>query len=142
MMRMAALPFISLNTGWTVEYFELDPDLYEFAPDPDPVASLADWRCSERYDDRWAAMLRRTFDLEPTETCVTYRLRIERAPGRVVLFINGRRLGEVMAYPFEFDVTDYVALEQNQIALRVACAECDGYQGFFGAVYLRAIPCE
>lgn len=136
---MEPTQIISLDAGWTVEYFELQPDLFEFGAEAQPVESLRLWRCSERFDERWGATLQRTFDLEIAEICVRYYLSIEHAPGTLILYLNGRRMGAVDgSVPFMFDVTDYVTLEDNRIAFRVECREDAG----FGAVALLQVPCE
>jgi hypothetical protein len=130
---------ISLDRDWLCEYFEHEPDVYELASSALAVPSLAGWTCSGRYDGGWAAYLQHTFFLEPTDFCVSYFLQIESAPGNIVLFVNGRRLGQFDgSRPFSFDITDYVALEENSLALRVDC----GGRGRFGRVYLQPVPCE
>jgi hypothetical protein len=136
---MDALPKISLDKDWLCEYYEREPDVYEFASSGFHVPSLSAWICSPRYDGGWAAYLQHTFYLEPTDFCVSYILHIDYAPGNIVLFVNGRRLGAFDgSRPFSFDITDYVALEDNSIALGVDCSE----RGHFGAVYLQPVPCD
>lgn len=132
---------LSLDARWRVEYFEIDPDLYEFGSTGQPVESLRQWRCEGRYDEGWAAWLRHTFWLEPADACVNYELDIPAAPGRVVLYVNGRRLGEFDGErPFHFDITDYVALEDNWVGLRVACGPCLA-GARFGEIRLHTVPC-
>lgn len=130
---------ISLNDNWKADYFELEPDLFEFGADAEPVADLSTWTCGGRYDETWGATLQRTFNLEVAEICVRYQLSIERAPGIVILYINGRRMGVIDgSQPFSFDVTDYVTLEDNLIVFRVECRS----SASFGAVTLLQFPCE
>jgi hypothetical protein len=133
-------PPISLNDGWTVEYFEKEPDLYELAAAGIPVPSLRAFTCSGRLDGTWMAWLTRTFDVPPIlEVCLRYDLHIRAAPGVILLYVNGRRLGEVDgARPFVFDVTDFITLEDNQVALRVDCAQ----GGAFGDVFLKPELCR
>lgn len=130
---------ISLDDGWTVEYFEREPDLYEFAASGQPVPSLRAFSYSGRVDDSWLAWLTRTFDVPPIlDVCLRFDLHITAAPGDIVLYMNGQRLGEVEGRePFVLDVTDFITLEDNQIALRVDCAQ----GGAFGEVVLKAEPC-
>ncbi|CAG1770764.1 hypothetical protein BAC2_01259 [uncultured bacterium] len=136
---MEKLPLISLDRDWQCAYFEREPNVRELASPGTPVPSLPDWSCSRRYGSPWAAYLQHTFHLEPTDECVSYILHIESAPGTVVLYVNGRRLGEFDgSLPFSFDITDYVALEDNSMALRVECAE----SGRFGKLHLQPLPCE
>jgi hypothetical protein len=136
---MSIPPPIPLDGGWTVEYFEKDPDLYEFQAAGDSVPSLRRFACSRRVDGGWMAWLTRTFDVPPIlDVCLRFDLHIASAPGTVVLYINGRRMGEVDGRrPFVFDVTDYITLEDNLIGLRVDC----GQPGAFGDMFLKAEPC-
>ena len=85
------------------------------------------------------AWLTRTFDVPPIlDVCLRFDLHIRAAPGVIVLYINGRRLGKVVgSQPFVFDVTDYTTLEDNLIGLRLDC----GSTGAFGDVFLKAEPC-
>jgi hypothetical protein len=103
------------------------------------VPSLIDWRRGEHQKRAGFAELQRSVYLEPTEVCISYVLHIDSAPGKVVLNVNGRRLGHFDGrQPFTFDITDYVALEDNTIVLRVDCSA----RGRFGAIYLEQMPCE
>lgn len=138
-MSSSALVPVSLDANWQVEYFEVNPDLYEWAAAAQPVPSLSKWHCTARFDEAWAAMLHTRFDLLPLDICVHYLLHIERAPGSIILYINGRRMGEIDGgVPFCFDVTDYVTLEDNQMSIKVMCADA----GTFGRVYLLPVACE
>jgi hypothetical protein len=131
---------MSLNANWMVDYFEKEPDLFEFAPAGQSVPLLSAWRCSDRFDTGWAAWLMHTFYLEPTDDCVSYVLKLISTPGPVTLYVNGRRMGELDGDGgFEFDITDYVALEDNWIAFRVDCAP--GEDRRFAGVRITAIPC-
>lgn len=127
-----------LDAGWMVEYFELITDLGEWAAAANPVGSLQQWRFSGRYDEGWAAWLTVTFEMEPIlDTCMRYELHIDAAPSPLKLFVNGRRMGEVVHFPLVLDVTDFVAYEDNRLAIRV------GYDavGQFGRVLLLGILC-
>lgn len=146
-MQSSALAPVRLEHGWQVEYFELEPSLYEWAAAAQPVPRLGGWRCTGRYDEGWAAMLQVRFNLLPADICVRYMLHIERAPGTITLYVNGRRMGEIDgSQPFVFDVTDYVVLEANVIMMRVACeaacADCSDQGSTFGRVWLQPVPCE
>ena len=136
---MNSFPLISLDDGWTVEYFEKEPDLYEFAASGIPVPSLRAFTCGGRVDEGWNAWLTRTFDVPPIlDVCLRFDLHLTSAPGPVVLVINGRRVGVVDgSRPFTCDVTDMITLEDNEIAFGVDCAA----GGRFGDVYLKAEPC-
>ncbi|MDX2141690.1 MAG: hypothetical protein SF123_26620 [Chloroflexota bacterium] len=128
---------IHLNTDWTCEYFEIEPDLYEFQEYGERIARLADWQFAPRYPEGWAAWLEKRFNLTPLDECVHYELRIEAVPTGAQLSVNGRQFGAVAA-PATYDITDYVTLDDNRLAFRVE----SGADGAFGAVRLAAIPCE
>lgn len=136
---MTELPVVPLETGWQCDYFEIDPDLYEFAPEPVTITYLSDWRCSGRFTTNWAAYLQRQFDLEPmADVCLRYVLHIASAPTSTRVYINNTLVGEYLNAALTVDVTDHVWLEGNTVALRVVCAE----PGTFNGVYLRAVPCR
>lgn len=127
---------LPLDTDWTCDYFEVDPDLYEFQDYTAALSHLGDWHFEQRYAEGWAAWLERRFYLHPTSECVRYQLSIAAVPSGAQLSVNGRQLGSVSA-PATFDVTDYVTLDENRIAFRVE----SGAQGAFGEVKLLAISC-
>jgi hypothetical protein len=128
---------IHLNTDWTCEYFEIDPDLYEFQDYRERSARLADWQFAPRYPEGWAAWLEKRFMLTAQDVCVRYELRIEAVPAGAQLSVNGRQFG-VVAAPAVYDITDYVTLDENRLAFRVE----SGAEGMFGAIRLVATPCE
>jgi hypothetical protein len=130
---------ISLDNDWLCQYFERETDGKRSAASGIPVPSLAAWTRGDPCQTGGVAYLQRGVYLEPTDLCVSYILHIDSAPGKVVLYVNGRRLGHLDGTrPFHFDITDYMALEENAIALSVVCAA----PGSFGAIYLQQVPCE
>jgi hypothetical protein len=133
---MNTLPTLSLDENWRCAYFEDKHNAW--SPGSVHVHSLSEWLSATRASGI-AAVLFHQFDLEPTDFCVNYMLHVESAPGTIRLEINGRRMGEFDGSPaFAFDVTDYVALEDNTISFQVDCSAA----GKFGAVYLEQVPCE
>lgn len=133
---------LQLNTDWVCEYFEMEPGLYEFMNDV-PVALLAEWSFDKRRTANWLAWLRRAFTLHPTGECVHYYLLIDSAPDTAAIYINGQAVGLFTPPgpddpPFELDVTDFVALGQNELAFRLGA----GAAGGFDNVRLQAVPCE
>lgn len=135
------LPPLSLDPGWVCEYFELRPDLYEFAKDV-PVPSLSAWSFDRIRSENWAAWLRRRFRLDALDMCVSYYLYIDTAPQHARIYINNHHVADYLAPgpddpPFELDVTAYVALGENMLAFRV---ECDA-PGQFSGVRLQPVPC-
>ena len=127
---------IPLNHGWTCEYFEMNAGQRQFTDD-EPVPSLAEWVFDKRRGENWAAWLKCGFDLQPTDACVTYTLRIDSAPEETQLFINGEKLGVIPETPFSIDVTNLVALEYNEIVLRVEWNAAGRFEG----ISLQAVPC-
>lgn len=123
---------ISLDSHWRCAFTEQLP---EGGIDGFDVESLVGF--DPRAIEGRFAWLERAFDLPMPDECINYRLEIDYAPRDTHLFINGRALGEI-ATPFHFDVTDFVALEDNRIVLRVAHNAFGG----FGPMWLVAIPCE
>ncbi len=135
---MTKLPTISLLSNWTVDYFEDDTaSLYEFMA-TDPLSSLANWTFDRRRTEGWLAWLQKKFDLPVMNNiaCMNYLLEIDEVPYGAVLVINGREFGAVQT-PFQMDVTDFIALEDNRIAFRVAKTS-----GSFQGIRLVAVPCE
>lgn len=136
---MSRLPTISLLSNWTCDYFEDGTaSLYEFM-NPEPVPSLATWAFDKRRTEGWLAWLQKKFDLPVMNNieCMNYELEIDYVPYGAVLILNGRDFGAVQT-PFRMDVTDFIALEDNRIAFRVA----SGTQGAFQGVRLVAVPCQ
>lgn len=134
---MAHLPYVLLSGGWSCDYFELNPTLYEFM-ETHAIPLLQSWTFDKRMNENWAAWIWRTFDLPPMDDiCLNYVLSISQTPDRVELHLNGRNLGMISA-PLEIDVTDMVTLDENRIAFRVPCDA----EGQFGDIRLRAVPCR
>jgi hypothetical protein len=138
-MRGKATPMliIRLEHDWQCEYVEIDPDLFEFIDNRTAISSLADWRFDARFAEGWAAWLERAFTLAPQDECVRYVLEIAAAPQGAQLTINTAKLGAIST-PAEIDITEWVHLDDNRIGLRVE----SGAQGTFGALRLRAVPCD
>ena len=128
---------LNLDSQWSCDYFETEPDLFELQDFRVSLPALGDWRFDGRFPIGWAAWLERRFNLYPTDTCVHYALSIAAAPDGAELSVNGRQFGAVSA-PCQIDITDFVTLEENRIAFRVQ----SGAVGRFEGVRLTAVPCE
>jgi hypothetical protein len=115
--------------------------VYEFATQ-DTIVTLSQWSFDKRRSEGWRAWLQRSFRLEPTDFCVRYFLLIDTAPQGTDIFINDQSVAVYTVGdddpPFELDVTNYVALEDNTIAFRVDCETV----GQFAGVRLLAVPCD
>lgn len=138
----ARLPSLGLDNGWTCDYFELEPGLYELMT-AQAVPSLAAWSFDRRRVDNWAAWLQRSFTLEPVDMCINYALLIDSAPAGTEIHVNGRQAGVYMPSgldepPYEVDVTLLVALGENRIAFRVPWDA----EGVFSGVRLQPVPCQ
>lgn len=133
---MTKLPIIALNAGWTCEY--MHPDATGTDPVGDePVPSLVEWVFDRRRMENWVAWLRCGFDLYPTDACVSYLLRADTAPEEAQVFVNGERVGTISQTPYRLDVTNYVALEYNELAFRVEWNAAGRFEG----LRLEAVPC-
>lgn len=137
----AHLLSLSLDSGWTCDYFE--PELCTRGPArAEPVASLAAWVFDGRRADGQDAWLERPFTLRQVDFCVSYLLLIGSAPAGAAIHINDRPVG-VYAAPgpddpsFELEITLLVALGLNRVAFRVA----RDMPGAFSGLRLRMTPC-
>lgn len=128
---------LNLDSQWTCDYFETEPDLFELQDYQVSLPALRDWRFDGRFPAGWAAWLERRFNLYPTDTCVHYELSIAAVPDGTELSVNGRQFGAISA-PCRIDITDFVTLDENRISFRVY----SGATGRFEAVRLTAVPCE
>ncbi len=140
---MSDFPTISLDTDWLYLFAENHQADYS-APRVDdsgwiPLPELADWTVATSAHTG-ADWFRRRITLAPLDGCVRYTLSIERAPEALVVYVNGKKLGEAQS-PFRADVTALVALGDNIIALRlIPGAERVG--GGFGHIRLQSAPCD
>lgn len=134
---MSTLPFVLLGGDWRCDYMELEPSVSEWA-ESEVIPSLFDWSFDQRRREGWIAWLSRTFDLPPIEDeCLNYWLIIKSAPTPLELHLNGRDLGTIQT-PFELDISDMVALDDNRIAFRIPAWAV----GSFGDVRIKGVPCE
>ena len=96
-----------------------------------------DWQFDSQADDH-VVTARQMFWLEPVDFCVRYFLHVDAEPQVVGVVLNGHDIEVVpQVGTLVLDVTDYVALEENTIALRVA-----RQGGAFGGIRLQAVACE
>lgn len=101
---------------------------------------LSDWTVSSNVNSG-ADWFRRHIQLEPLEGCVRYVLKIERVPEAVTLFVNGKELSQIRGKEsYSGDVTNFVALGNNVIAMKLTCTNNEAGGGF-GKISLTAIPC-
>lgn len=108
-----------------------------------PLPQLSDWSVSKT-GQGGTDWFRRRIVLQPTDGCVRYFLRIERVPESVVVYVNGTKVdaaGGGDPKPFYKDITDYVALGTNILALRLSYSS-DKSGGSFGKVTLVQTDCE
>jgi hypothetical protein len=134
---MIDLPAIPLNDGWRCEYFEMGAGPRQ-TTDDEPVPSMLEWVFDKRRGENWAAWLKCGFDLEPTDACVIYTLHVDSAPEETLIYINGEKVGTISETPYSVDVTNMVALEYNEIALRVEWNAAGRFEG----IRLQPVPCD
>ncbi len=139
---MTPMNTFSLNTDWTVEYFEPNIDGFEMAPSVQTIDHLSDWTCSARFAEAgFYAWLQRRFDLTPTEGCVRYLMQVETLPPSTKVYINDQFIADGdTADVLRIDVTDYVTLGTNRVSLRVDCAGDAAHR--FDSVLLLQVPCD
>lgn len=102
---------------------------------------LPDWTVSSKVNSG-ADWFRRHINLEPTEMCVRYVLQIDRVPEAVTVFVNGKELTQIRGEDaYNGDVTNFVALGRNVIAMKLTCTD-NQVGGGFGKVSLTAVPCN
>jgi beta-galactosidase/beta-glucuronidase len=135
---MNTLTLLDLTTSWACEWFELDPDLYEFLR-PEQVPDLRAWTFDQRRLENWSAWLYRRFEL-PADDLLGRRwlLCIDAAPSPARLYLNDQLIAEYEQPgadepPFDLDVTGWLRPGSNHIAIRV-----EGYSvGNFDGLSLR-----
>jgi hypothetical protein len=131
---MSTLPSISLDEHWQVRYFPIRTDdlVDGYAGS---VPAITEWAGLESPDS--IVWIWRPFYLEPTNICVRYYLSIDSRPSATGIVVNDYQLVPPNTpLPLKVDITDYVMLEENIIALRVTS------DGKFGHISLLPIPCD
>lgn len=131
---------ISLVEDWTVEYFEPGIDTFEFAPSPQPITKIHDWRFSPRFAEAgYLAWLLRRFTLIPRQTCVSYALQIQGGSAMRV-YLNDEWVAEKSDADLHIDVTHAVFLGENRLNIRVQSE--DANQGAITQIQLIETPCD
>ncbi len=129
---------IDLMRDWDCEWFELDPDLYEFLR-PEPVPDLRAWTFDQRRVENWSAWLYRRFELPAELAAACVYLCIDSAPSPARFYLNDHLVSTYVQPgdddpPFELDVTHWLRPAGNHIAVRVEGCSV----GRFENVSLRA----
>ncbi len=117
---------ISLDNGWQCASSETFSDIL-------PVPTLVNLPGSAR-----PIYLRRSFDLDVTDYCVSYLLHIEAAPAGIQLSINGEPVPLDGSPPYCVDVTMNVALDDNEIVIQLP----PGASGSILGLCLEPLPCD
>lgn len=119
------------------DYSEVDLDISGWIP----LERLSDWAVASS-SQAGADWFRRNVTLEAPDTCMTFVLHIERVPQDIQVYVNGLLVGEAEGgQPFRHDVTEYVAMGRNVIAMQLVCV-FDACGGGFGNFYLQPVPCD
>jgi hypothetical protein len=136
---MNTLTAFDLTTGWACEWFELDPDLYEFLR-PEQVLDLRGWRFDQRRLENWSAWLYRHFELPADGLANRWYLCIDSAPSPARLYLNDQLIADYEQPgdddpPFDLDVSAWLRTDSNHIAIRV-----EGYSvGKFEQITLQPV---
>jgi hypothetical protein len=134
---MNTLTALDLTTGWACEWFELDPDLYEFLR-PEQVPDLRAWTFDQRRLENWSAWLYRRFELSADDVSRRWLLCIDSAPSPARIYLNDQLIAEYEQPgdddpPFDLDVTAWLRTGSNHLAIRI-----EGYSmGRFDGLSLR-----
>jgi hypothetical protein len=113
----------SLNDNWVYLFAENQRENYS-APDFDdsawiPLPQLSDWSVASSVNSG-ADWFRRAIELTSTEVCVNYELTIGHLPETACVYLNGQLVGNAERNkPFGCDVTSYVALGRNVLAIQL-----------------------
>lgn len=138
---------IELNTNWRYRPGDDDDFSLRKLDDGDwPLLdSLEDWSdIAPHDDDDPVTWLRRTVKLSPLGYCVVYFLDIREVPLHTEIYVNGKLAGahKPNSGRFAVDVTRFVSLGTNVIALRLQRGGKVRGEPGFGAIRLQAIPCD
>ena len=138
---MKTLPTISLTHDWAYrQTADTDVDYRAAEPDVDTwerLTSLTEMELALSGDK--TVWLRKDFWLHPLDVCVRYHLTIELPSLPLDVYVNGHVAGSCAASS-EVDVTDYVTLDRNRLALKVVTVGSGSL--LLKRIVLRAVPCE
>jgi hypothetical protein len=142
---MNALAATPLDNNWVYffaenrreDYSQIDLDVSGWVP----LEQLSDWAVTSS-GQSGADWFRRDVTLEATGSCANYLLHIDRVPQDIHVYVNGTHVGEAEGgQPFHCDVTEYVAMGRNVVAMQLVCV-FDACGGGFGKIYLQPVPCD
>jgi hypothetical protein len=142
---MDTLTTILLNDNWVYFFAENQRDDYSHVgldvAGWIPLEKLSDWGVTSS-GQGGADWFRCTIALSPTKSCVNYVLQIRNAPQTIAIFLNGQFVDEVPGgESFNGDVTEYVALGENTLAMQLTCLS-NACGGSFGSISLQPIACK
>ena len=118
---------ISLDSGWQCASSETFSDAL-------PVPALDNLPGSAQQ----ITYLRRSFDLDVTDYCVSYMLCLDSAPSGIEIVINDEQILLDGSPPYRVDVTMNVALDDNEILIQIP----PGASGSITGLRLEPVPCE
>jgi beta-galactosidase len=120
---------IKIPSPWNVNAFSMGPN--EFG---------GDFRAYPSYPKEWeslpAAWMEKTVNVPKNWTDKRIVLRFGAVGGRMVVFVNGKRIGEGfdIFFPQEYDVTDAIKLgAENQILVKVVSSRSQNKRGRYGS---------
>jgi hypothetical protein len=142
---MRNFPEISLEKDWLYYFAENTQSDYSQPKVDDsawiPLPEISDWVVanSAKSGSDW---FRRHVTLEPVADCVRYTLHIDTVPETLAIYVNGKKVGDARTkQTFKVDVTDYVALGENVLAMRLT-PRSDNAGGGFDKIRLQPAACE
>jgi hypothetical protein len=134
---MTRLAFIPLETDWQIHFIFTGEDSIS---DKSPIkTNLSEWE--PLASQNTAVWLKRDFDLALLDECARYLLHIDALPGAISVVLGDKPVGDGQSAPLVFDVTEYVALEDNTLWLRLSLATIEAGNAL-GPVWLEAVPCD
>ena len=142
---MMTLNAIRLETDWFY-HFARNKKINLSAPTIDetgwiPLPEISDWAVTNAVQSG-ADWFRRRLIIRSTNVCVRYVLHIEHIPENVEIYLNGRFVGSSRGTRhFKVDVTDFVFLGANLLAMKLTC-ETNTAGGGFGLIRLQPIECD
>jgi hypothetical protein len=142
---MSNPPVMILNSNWCYLFAENTKASFSGVDVDDsrwiPLPNVTDWTVASSAP-QGVDWFRRAVMIEPPGMCANYVLRINRVPEALQVYVNGRLAGEASSgKPFSRDVTDFVAVGRNVLALKLTVSKPNG-GGTLGDIRLEQVPCD
>ena len=140
---MTQIPKISLNEKWHYR-FATEQESYS-----NPAVDDSDWEWTlftevpiPKVSPPAVIWLRKRFHLNPMEACVRYYLRCDRNSYPMTVYLRGHAVAQGSNDSYlDVDVTDYVSLDDNVLALEIHADKWD-LDTQEAELYLQPIFCD